>query len=121
MALRHISWYKLTTLFVGAIFVSMLAACSTAAVDARMTYWRTETAARLPLGATKAQAEEFFKARGAELKCCVTAPPGAKFHFINERKVGSGFMMEYDVVVLVEISGTDNVTSVSVQRWGVGM
>ncbi len=121
MASNPIRWHKARTLCVSAIFVSMLAACSTTAVDARMTYWRTETAARLPLGATKAQAEEFFTARGAELKCCVTAPPGPKFHFINERRVGSGFLMEYDVVVLVEISASDKVTSVSVQRWGIGM
>jgi hypothetical protein len=121
MALNRIRWRKAPTLCVSAIFVSMLAGCSTTAVDARMTYWRTETAARLPLGATKAQAEEFFTARGAELKCCVTAPPGPKFHFINERKVGHGFMMEYDVVVLVQISDADRVESVLVQRWGIGL
>jgi hypothetical protein len=121
IALKRISWYKTLTLFVGAIFVMTLTACSTTAVDARMTYWRAETAAQLPLGATKAQAEEFFTARGAELKCCVAAPPGPKFHFINERKVGHGFMMEYDVVVLVQISDADRVESVLVQRWGIGL
>lgn len=121
MGLKRIGLYKRSTLFVSAVLVLMLTGCSSTAVDARLKYWRTETAAQLPVGVSKRQAEEFFTARGVELKCCVTAPPGPKLHFVNERKVGNGFMIEYDVVVLVEISAADKVESVSVQRWGIGL
>ena len=112
---------KQLTLCMMGVFVLWLTGCSTAAVDARLNFWKTETAKQLPIGSTKAQAEAFFALRGVELKCCVKAPPGPTFHYINERKVGHGFMIEYDVVVLVEMSSTDTVASVSVQRWGIGM
>ncbi|MFZ6820097.1 hypothetical protein [Undibacterium sp. Ji22W] len=101
-------------------FVFTLTACSTTAVNTRMQYWRDEIKMQLPIGTNKRQAEEFFAARGAELKCCVSMSRDKKFHYISERKVGYSLLMEYDVVVLVEISSAENVTSVSVQSWGMG-
>lgn len=103
------------------LLAASISSCSIAAVNSRTAYWRAETDTHLPIGATKRQAEEFFAARGVELKCCVTAPPGPTFHFTIERNVGRNFLMEYDVVVLVKISATERVESISVQRWGVGL
>jgi hypothetical protein len=91
------------------------------AVDRRVAYWKAETASGLPIGSTKEQAEAFFAARGAKLTCCVTEPGVAKYYLVSERKVGYALWTEYDVVVLVELSPTGDVTSVSVQRWGVGL
>jgi len=126
MKAHHINSYhplSVAACYLPLIFlvITLLSGCSTTAVDTRIHYWEKETSANLPIGSTKLQAQEFFRARGAELNCCVSAPPGPSYHLMIERKVGHHFLMEYDVVVLVEISSAEKVASISVQRWGVGL
>lgn len=98
-----------------------LAACTTYRVDQRMAYWRAETAAHLPPGTGKPQAEAFFAARGVALNCCVSERKDQWLHYVRERDVGSQLWMSHDVVVLVEFSPQETVTQVRVQRWGVGL
>lgn len=106
----------------GVILVAvLLAGCSTARVDERMSYWRTQTAAQLPAGTPKAQASAFFESRGVPLKCCVSERRNQWLHFAAERGVGRSLWTTYDVVVLVELSADDRVTDIRVQRWGVGL
>jgi hypothetical protein len=121
MKSNHTNRYQHLALAACYLLITLLSGCATTAVDTRIHYWEKETSANLPIGSSKLQAQEFFKARSAELKCCVSAPPGPTFHLVHERKVGHGFLMEYDVVVLVEISNTDQVAAVKVQRWGLGL
>jgi len=47
-------------------------------------------------------------------------PPQAERHYVQERRLGQGFMREHDLAVLVELSPAGRVASLSVQRWGVG-
>ncbi|MBC3874838.1 hypothetical protein [Undibacterium flavidum] len=108
-------------LSVTVLFLLALTACSTAAVNTRMQYWRDEVKLQLPIGTSKRHAEEFFATRGVKLICCVSMSHDKKFHYINERKVASSLLMDYDVVVLLEISPEETVTSVSVQSWGIGL
>jgi len=97
-----------------------LGACANANLDARLAYLQQETARGLPLGSSLSEAQAFFSARGATLLCCVRMPPQAERHYVLERRLGQGFMREYDVAVLVEFSPAGRVASLSVQRWGVG-
>ena len=76
--------------------------------------------AALPLGSSLSEAQAFFSARGTTLLCCVRMPPQAERHYVLERRLGQGFMREYDLAVLVEFSPAGHVASLSVQRWGVG-
>lgn len=99
----------------------LLAACTGYRVDQRVAYWRAETAAHLPPGTTKPEAEAFFAARGVVLNCCVSERKEQWLHVARERDVGSQLWMTYDVVVLVEFSPQQAVTRVNVQRWGVGL
>lgn len=117
----HITLSKQLSLLATLFSVLVLTACSTAAVSTRMQYWRDEIKLQLPIGTSKPQAEEFFAKRGVELICCVSMSREKKFHYVSERKVGSSLLMDYDVVVLLEISPEGAVTSVSVQSWGVGL
>ena len=98
-----------------------LVACTSYRVDQRLAYWRAETAAHLPVGTNKSEAEAFFAARGVTLRCCVSERPDQPLHFIREADVGSALWMRYDVVVLVDFAGGPTVARVSVQRWGVGL
>jgi hypothetical protein len=87
-----------------------------------MSYWDAETHAHLPAGTSLADAEQFFATRGLTLACCVSGPPGAsKYYAATERKVGRFLFTEYDVAILVALSGTQRVESVRVERWGVGL
>ena len=95
--------------------------CSTSRVDERIAYWKTQTTAHLPIGASKQQAEEFFLGRGASLKCCTRQPPGPEYHYVNERNVGRVLWTEYDVAVLVQFSAESKVVDVRFERWGVGL
>ncbi|MFA6443906.1 MAG: hypothetical protein WCV99_16330 [Sterolibacterium sp.] len=99
---------------------AVLAGCSTARVDERMAYWKIETDAHLKVGTTRGQAEEFFAARNATLKCCTRQRPGPDQYFVHERKVGHALWTEYDVAVLVEFSPAGEVSAVRIERWGVG-
>lgn len=112
---------RLLALLMALSFLVVLTACSTAAVNTRMDYWREAVNQQLPIGASKAQAEAFFAERGAALKCCVSMSREKNFHYISERKVGYSLFMDYDVVVLVEFSSEEKVTSVKVQSWGIGL
>jgi len=98
-----------------------LMACSTARVDERLAYWRAETAAHLPAGTSKPEAEAFFAARGVPLNCCVSEKRDQWLHVARERDVGYQLWTHYDVVVLVEFSAAQTVAGVTVQRWGVGL
>ena len=112
---------RLAASIVLGLVASLLGACTTSRVDERIAYWRAETAAHLPAGATRQQAEAFFAARGTTLKCCTSQPPGPQMHFASERNVGRLLWAEYDVAVLVAFSPEQTVTSVKVERWGVGL
>jgi hypothetical protein len=101
--------------------IAFLAACSTVAVNQRVAYWQGETERYLSSSSTLAQAEEFFVARGLKLVCCVSQPPGPAHHYALERSVGQLLWTEYHVAVLVELTDTQRVRSVRVERWGIGL
>ena len=87
-----------------------------------MAYWDAEMRQHLPPGTAFSEAQQFFAARGLTLTCCVSGPPGAaKYYFAKERKVGRVFFTEYDVAVLVGLSASQQVETVRVERWGVGL
>lgn len=111
---------KQLLVFVILVLTLVLTACSSTTVNIRMQYWRDEIKQQLPIGISRSQVEKFFAVRGAELQCCVSMSREKKFHYISERKVGRSLLMEYDVVVLLEFSPGETVTSVSVQSWGIG-
>ncbi|MRV76003.1 hypothetical protein GJ700_30245 [Duganella sp. FT92W] len=103
------------------VSVLLLAGCSMARVYEREQYWTETTAARLPTGTPLADAKALFAANGLELKCCVSGPEMTKAFYASERNVGRALIVEYDVVVVVDVSKDDRVEQVRVQRWGVGL
>ena len=105
----------------GLLLTVFCGACSMGAVDRRMTYWHDETGRDLPIGATHAQADEFFRARGTKLICCVSGPQSRKSYVVWERNVGRFLWMEYDVAVFVEFSEADRVQSIEVRHLGIGL
>jgi len=102
------------------VVILVASGCSTARVDERITYWKAETDAHLKIGTSRHDAEAFFTARSATLKCCVSGPLGPMQHYALERNVGRFLWTEYDVAVLVDFSPAEEVRAVHVQRWGVG-
>ena len=115
---RSIPWFGSAVLVL--LVSALVSACSTSRTDQRIAYWKVETAAHLPMGSPKRQAEDFFSSRGASLTCCMRQPPGPDYHFAVERHVGSMLWMEYDVAVLVRFSAEGQVNEVKVERWSPG-
>ena len=118
MSLRFARCSRLSLL----VLLALLDGCSLGRVNERMTYWDTETRQHLPRGTAFSEAQQFFAARGLTLACCVSGPPGAaKYYFAKERKVGRFLFTEYDVAVLVALGASQQVETVRVERWGVGL
>ena len=96
--------------------------CSLGHVNARMAYWMSETKSHLPTGTALADAQSFFEARGLKLVCCVSGPAGApRYYFALERRVGRFAFTEYNIAVLVALSPAQQVQSVRVERWRIGL
>ena len=104
------------------VLLALVEGCTLGRVRDRMAYWDAETRQHLPPGTTLSEAQQFFATRGLALACCVSGPPGAaKYHFAKERKVGRFLFTEYDVAVLVALSPSQQVETVRVERWGMGL
>jgi len=107
--------------FLALFLALLLAGCTTYKVDKRVSYWQAETSEHLKQGASLAQATNFFKSKGLELKCCINGPDINNAYLAREKNVGRFFLVEYDVVILVSISSEKKVEKIRVQRWGVGL
>jgi hypothetical protein len=100
----------------------MLSACSHQNVAKREAYWRSEMDHHLPTGSSLTLAEEFFSQRGLRLVCCVDNLDGTKpKRYALERDVGRSLFMHYDVAILLETTPEENVSRVTVERWGIGL
>jgi len=103
------------------ILLLFVAGCSMSRVTERERYWVETTAARMPMGTPLSEAKAIFASNGLELRCCMSGPEITNAFYAQERKVGRAFIMEYDVVIIVDVSKDDRVERVRVQRLGVGL
>jgi hypothetical protein len=105
------------------VFVALvsLAACSVGHADRRVAYWQSLTAQQLPPGSTLDEATQLFSSHGLDLHCCVSGPDIDKAYYAMEKNVGRLLWMQYDVMVVVDISAERRVEGVKVVRLGVGL
>jgi hypothetical protein len=106
---------------IATVLTYAISGCSVSRVDNRVDYWQSISQTKLLPGTPLSEAQELFKAHGLELRCCTSGPNIKNAYTAIERNVGRKLLVEYDVVVLVDVSPDQKIERVRVQRWGVGL